>query len=141
MENDGFDIKHSGKNNNYRLREAELYFKEAVTWSKVSSGTFSARYMPVGSLFDIAGCCIFELGHLLPSVLAFCNSAIANNLLSMISPTLNYEVDHIKRLPISEDIVSMEEEINSLTNDSITLSRSDWDSFEISWDFKQHPMI
>lgn len=48
-----------GKNNNYRLREPNLYFK-AITWSKISSGNFSARYMEPGSLFDIAGCCVFS---------------------------------------------------------------------------------
>lgn len=108
MENNGYAIKYSGENNNYRLREPELYFKEAVTWSKVSSGAFSARYMPTGNLFDIAGCCIFSLNDNLNYVLAFTNSIIASCILSLISPTLNYEVDHIKKLPV---IVSEENKL------------------------------
>ena len=140
MENNGYAIKYSGENNNYRLREPELYFKEAVTWSKVSSGAFSARYMPTGNLFDIAGCCIFSLNDNLNYVLAFTNSIIASCILSLISPTLNYEVDHIKKLPV---IVSEENKlyIEQFAEKNVSISRDDWDSFEISWDFKKHPLV
>ena len=31
--------------------------------------------------------------------------------------------------------------INTLVEQSISLSRADWDSFETSWDFKKHPLI
>ncbi len=139
MENDGYDIRHSGLNNNYRLREPELYFKEAVTWSKISSGTFSTRIMPKGNLFDIAGCCVFDLGNKTNYVLGFTNSVITSEILNMISPTLNYEVDHIKKLPI---IIKREyvPDIDLLVNDCIRDSKTDWDSFETSWDFKRHPL-
>ena len=103
MENNGHDIKYSGKNNNYRLREPELYFKEAITWSKICSGAFSMRYMPSGCLFDIAGCCAFSLSDNLNYVLGFTNSCINSRIMSLISPTLNYEVEHIKRIPILFD--------------------------------------
>lgn len=140
MENDGYDIKYSGDNNNYRLREPELYFKEALTWSKVSSGTFSARYMPIGNLFDIAGCCVFSLNDNLKYVLGFLNSIIANRIFSVISPTLNYEVDHIKKIPV---VISEcdRTEIESMVDNNILISKKDWDSFENSWDFKEHPMV
>ena len=46
------------------------------------------------------------------------------------------------RLPIifpkDESIVTT---INSLVEQNISLSKSDWDSFETSWDFKKHPLI
>ncbi len=140
MENNGHDIKHSGLNNNYRLREPKLYFQEAVTWSKVSSGAFSARYMPKGNLFDIAGCCVFELGDKLDYILAFCNSKIATGILSAISPTLNYEVEHIKNLPIMFD-KAKHNEVNKIAKKNIELSKIDWDAFETSWGFTHHPLI
>jgi len=138
MENNGYDIKNLGLNNNYRLREAELYFQEAVTWSKISSGNFSARYMPKGHLFDISGCCVFFLGEKLNYILGFCNSIIATTILNAISPTLNYEVDHIKRLPIITS--EQQAQVSELVLSNIALSSSDWDSFETSWDFKKHPL-
>ena len=140
MENDGYDIKYSGKNNNYRLREPNLYFQEAITWSKISSGNFSARYMKPGCLFDIAGCCIFFLAENLKFILGFCNSIVALELLNFISPTLNYEVDHIKKLPIVDNKQKISE-INELVRLNINISQTDWDSFETSWDFTTHPLI
>ena len=140
MENNGDAIRNSGLNNNYRLREPELYFKEAVTWSKISSGSFSARYMPPGNLFDIAGCCIFFLGDKLKYILGFCNSIIATKILRVISPTLNYEVDHIKKLPIifSDSQLHI---VNNIVEKNVILSKLDWNSFETSWDFSIHPLI
>jgi len=138
MENDGFDIKYGGLNNNYRLREPEFYFKPAVTWTKITSSAFSARYMGAGHLFDIAGCCIFSLNENEEYVLGFCNSKVADTLLSIISPTLNYEVDHIKKLPI---LINNKDEVSAIVKENITISKIDWDSFETSWNFQVHPLI
>ena len=140
MENDGYDIRFSGQNNNYRLRESNLYFKEGITWSKISSGAFSARYMPKGNLFDIAGCCVFDLGNDVKYILSMANSVITTKILDIISPTLNYEVDHIKKLPV---IFSKQhrEKIDKLAGDNLLLCKCDWDSFETSWDFLAHPLV
>ena len=139
MENNGYDIKYSGLNNNYRLRDQELYFKEAITWSKITSGAFSARLMPKGCLFDIAGCCIFSLGIKLNYILGFCNSIVATKLLNIISPTLNFEVDHIKKLPIK--FVDNHKDIDAIVEQCIKISKYDWDFFETSWDFQKHPLL
>lgn len=139
MEDNGHDIKHSGLNNNYRLRNPELYFKEAVTWSKISSGVFSVRYMPQGCMFDIAGCCIYDLDNILNYIMGLCNSIIVTKVLNIISPTLNYEVDHIKKIPVI--LVSYKLTTNESVAQCVKISKSDWDSFETSWDFKTHPLI
>lgn len=138
MENNGHDIKFSGKNNNYRLREPELYFKEAVTWSKISSGAFSMRYMPSGMLFDIAGCCVFNLNSKLNYILGLTNSKVTDKVLEIISPTLNYEVEHIKNIPV---IYSDNNSINELVDHNIKLAKEDWDFDETSWDFIKHPLL
>ncbi len=140
MENNGYDIKYSGLNNNYRLREPELYFKESISWSKISSGLFSMRYMPKGTLFDIAGCCVFGLNDNEKYVLALANSIVVLSLMEFLGATLNYEVDQIKKIPI---IFNKEnkETIEMLTDENIVVSKSDWDLFETSWDFKKHPLI
>ena len=139
MENNGYDIKYSGKNNNYRLREPSLYFQEALTWSKISSGDFSSRYMPKGYLFDIAGCCVFYLNDKMFYSIATLNSCVGKSILSLISPTLNYEVDHIKKIPIIIDNSKMVY-INEKVQENISISKSDWDLYETSWDFKRNPL-
>ena len=140
MENNGYDIKHSGKNNNFRLRDPDLYFKEAITWSKVSSGQFSARYMPTGNLFDIAGCCVFYLKDKNEYILGLMNTVVNSEVLNLISPTLNYEVDHIKKIPVIIDEGKWCQ-IVKIVNYNIELSKFDWDSSETYWDFKRSPLI
>ncbi len=96
--------------------------------------------MPKGNLFDIAGCCVFELGKTMNYILGLTNSIIVTRILNLISPTLNYEVDHIKKIPIIYDD-NQKNNVDSLVKENIDLSKSDWDSFETSWDFEQHPLI
>ena len=139
MENNGYDIKYSGKNNNYRLREPSLYFQEALTWSKISSGDFSSRYMPKGYLFDIAGCCVFYLNDKMFYSIATLNSCVGKSILSLISPTLNYELNHIINLLLIIDNSKMVY-INEKVQENISISKSDWDLYETSWDFKRNPL-
>ena len=139
MENDGYEIKHSGKNNNYRLRDPELYFKPALTWSKISSGDFSMRFAPSGLLFDIAGCCAFNIKKW-EYVLGLLNSSTGSRFLSLISATLNYEVEHIKSIPILFDS-SKESSIGDSVARNVAISSQDWNSYETSWDFTEFPLV
>lgn len=56
-----FDRKHYGILGTVgnHLPSRDFYFKESITWSKVTSGGLSMRYIPHGSAFDVAGCSIF----------------------------------------------------------------------------------
>ena len=58
----------------------------------------------------------------------------------MLAPTLNFMIGQVSALPISESILTNDVIIDS-TNDCISISKTDWDSFENSWDFKKHPLI
>lgn len=104
-----------------------------------SSGNFSVRYSPNGSLFNNAGNKIFVERQLLLYIHSMLNSKVAGYLLKFLSSTMNFEQGNISRVPI---ITSDEKtEINQLAVKNNSISKSDWDSFEISWDFKTHPFI
>ena len=137
---DGKDLKEYTKDApGGRMNNMEFYFHPSVTWSKISSGNFSTRFMPQGFIFDVAGCSIFSNEEeKLKYFLGFTNSCVVKYILSAISPTLNYEVEHIKKLPI---VFNKSEEVKMLIDDLICNSKSDWDSFETSWDFKKHPFV
>ena len=137
MENNGYDIKFSGQNNNYRLREPKHYFKRAVTWSKINSGAFSTREMPVGNLYDISGCCIFNIDANFQYILGLTNSIVADKILSIISPTLNYEVDHIKKIPV---IIDKKDIVDAIVSENIKIAHDDWDELETSFGFTVHPL-
>lgn len=122
-----------------RMNNMEFYFRTSVTWSKISSGSFSTRFMPQGFIFDVAGCSIFcDDVEKLKYYLGFTNSCVVQYILSAISPTLNYEVEHIKKLPV---IFKKDEQVRKFVEELIYLSKIDWDSFETSWDFKRHPLL
>lgn len=73
-------------------------------------------------------------------IFGFLNSNICGNILDLISPTLNYEVGHISSLPIIIDENKVEE-INNIVSKNIEICKTDWDDYEISWNFKKHPLL
>lgn len=140
-ENDGNEIRNFGDGTGYirsRAQNTQYYFKPAVTWSKISSGSIAFRFKPEGHIFDVAGTSIFANPDLELYLLGFNNSVVALTIASVLSPTLNYEVGHIASFPIIEQRA---DEVKSIVSQNINLSRTDWDSFETSWDFKQHPLL
>ena len=62
------------------------------------------------------------------------------NILQILAPTINYQCGDIANIPVILD-ENKETIIENQTKENIDLSRADWDSFETSWDFKNHPLI
>ncbi|MCH4007825.1 MAG: BREX-1 system adenine-specific DNA-methyltransferase PglX [Eubacterium sp.] len=129
---------HSAVNHTGRVINRDRYFKPSVTWSKISSGNIAFRYKPNGFIFDVAGTSIFGNDKTLKWIEGFLNSNTTRRILSMLSPTLNFEVGHICSIPVIE---TYDDKTIDLVNENIHLSQFDWDSFETSWDFQRHPLI
>ncbi len=124
------------------IKSMTEYFKPSVSWSKISSGDISFRYFPNGFIFDVAGCCIFfENNEALYTCLGFVNSPICKNVIEAISPTVNYEAGHIASLPFSHALLDSKDEISQQVKSLIAQAKIDWDSYEISWDFTENPII
>lgn len=117
-----------------------MKFKPLITWSRITTGTPAFRYKPSGYLSDMAGFCIYTKGTNLKSVIALCNSAVANYYLSVLAPTLNIMTGQVLALPFSSEIVNRTGLISNV-DFCIDLVKKDWDSFETSWDFKRHPLV
>ena len=141
-ENNGYQIKNYADENGHirsTVPNTEYYFLPCLTWSKVSSGNISFRFRPQGSIFDVAGACIYSSNNLI-ELLGLINSKVCTNILSVLSPTLNYEGSHIASLPIMP-LQHISVVVDSIVQQNVSLSRADWDSFETSWDFKCLPLI
>lgn len=122
-----------------QIKNEEYYFLPAITWSSVTSGSFSARYTPKGFIFDQASNGLFPNEDELCFVALF-NTKVMTRLLSALNPTMNFNVGDIDKLPvILFDI--RKKSINRLTQECLSIATSDWDSFETSWDFKRHLML
>ena len=144
-ENDGLEIKNfkddKGKIKS-RPQNTQYYFQEGITWSKVTIGKLSLRYVPNGFIFDVAGTSIFGGKDVIIYLLGLLNTKISEVLISQLSQTLNFEVGHIKNIPvIIESNNSILNSIQNIVTRCIEISKMDWDFFEISWDFKRHPLL
>jgi hypothetical protein len=94
---------------------------------------------PPGFVYDVAGTSIFANSHEeRASVLSYANSQLALQQLIALSPTLNYEVGQISKLPV----VSMTAEAGAaLATKAVHEAKIDWDGFETSWGFARNPLV
>lgn len=107
------------------------FFKPAISWSKISSGEPAFRAFQNGYVFDVAGCSFFpnDLADY-NMLLGICNSSTVKNILAAISPTLNYEVGQIAKIPIRK--VENADLVRKLTDISI----QDYNSSILSFNFQ-----
>ncbi|WP_262965891.1 BREX-1 system adenine-specific DNA-methyltransferase PglX [Methylobacter psychrophilus] len=109
------------------------FFNPMLSWSYIGSGKFSARSVFGGASFDTTGTCGFS-EYNLEDISGLLNSKVAQLILDILNPTLTYLPRDIKAIPYIP--------IHSaFIKDCIKISRSDWDSYETSWDFKKNPLI
>jgi len=137
----GYGIKNNFDPTTGRLRShnynGEFGFREGLTWSAITSGPFSVRYSPTGFLFDSKGAKGFST-HL-HQILAMLNSCVACEYLSFLSPTLDFKVGDVIRIPLISEGLS--DQVAFRCNSAVRISKRDWDSFERSWHFESHPVL
>ena len=140
-QNDGFEIRNFRDDKGKLLsrpQNTQYNFKQALTWSKISSSDFSARISENGFLFDdAAAICHHGDMDLLLHVLGFLNSDICPQVIKILNPTLNVQIGDVGNFPI---INQKNPVILQKVKECIELAKEDWDSFETSWDFKKHPL-
>ena len=114
-------------------------FREGITYTELTSGTNSFRYLPAIAIFDKKGPCIVDVQHR-SYCLAFFNTKVAVEYFKLLNPTITLQVKDVKNTPIIFDDAYMQD-VESIANSNVELCRKDWDSFETSWDFKHHPLV
>jgi hypothetical protein len=135
-----FYIRQMEKNIGFRHDGKEHYFREHIGWSKITSYKSSFRLYDDDFTFDSAGLSLFANNNNdLIIALGFLNTKIVDQLLTILNPTLNCTPQSMKKLPFP--LINGRSKIEGIVLSNINLSRTDWDSFETSWDFKRHPLI
>lgn len=141
--NDGSEIKdaiikrYNGGSYTKEIRSENRYFTDCLTWSALSSDKLSARYSDYGALFDSAGSSMFPTENSL-YILAFVNSYVAEYIISVLNPTVNYGAGVMGKLPL---IKTNNENIKQNASENIEISKFDWDSHETSWDFQRNELL
>ncbi len=147
--NDGYNIKQDklyklsiGKclPSNSKPKNMQYYFLESITWSFISSSCFGVRYSPQGAIYDIAGSSVFPTKEYIYYLTSLLCSKISFEFMRMQNPTLNFQVGNVANIPV---IINMDKKskIDTYSKENIYQAKSDWDSFETSWDFTVHPLV
>ncbi|GAK43181.1 hypothetical protein TCA2_5676 [Paenibacillus sp. TCA20] len=119
------------------LPSRQYYFREGLTWSKIAS-ELSVRYDPQGFVFSSVGLKGFPDKRNIYAVLSYMNSKVCRYFTNIISPGLSIISGDIEKLPYS---IIESNEIDQLTKENISLSKKEWDAYEVSWDFVRHPFL
>ena len=139
--NDGENIKWFIRNKNPNVARGETnYFKKCISWNLISSTNFGVRAYPQGMIFDVAAHSLFCDPDVYLYFMGLLNSKVIYEITKILNPTLNMSSGVVGNIPV---IFSKEQmnRINNLAENCINLSKSDWDSFETSWDFLLHPIM
>ena len=140
--NDGYEIQHfyndKGKLRS-RPQNMSFYFSEGLTWTALTAGKFSMRFSPRGYLFDAMGpvCFPLDLDHEY-YILGLLNSCVGTMFLRMLCPNLKFDQKPLENVPI---VWKNEVIVKEKVKECIALAKADWDSSEISWEFKKHPFL
>ena len=140
-QDDGKDVKYNSLStgHHYQQYSDELKFKPLVTWSRITSGLPAFRYKRYGYLSDMAGFCLYSNHIDLRYIAALCNSIVSTYYLQVLAPTLNIMTGQVLALPFISS--QNQNSIIEIVDLCMNTSRSDWDSYETSWDFVTHPLI
>ncbi len=138
-ENDGYELLNmeslgwKGNSTNHNL---DFIFKPAIVWSKITSAKPNYRFSPSGFLYDDAsGMCHVVEPKRTKSILAFLCSKVGQYYMGVTNPTLNIQPGNMATMPF------LPVDCDEIVDNIISISKSDWDSYELSWNFKSHPLV
>lgn len=107
------------------LPGGEFYFKPGITYSYIGTSGFRARLLSDRSVFDIASSALFtredEDSKLLLYLLGFLNSALSIYLLSVLNPTINFQIGDLRRLPFVKPDANSMSRISVLSQSAVDL--------------------
>ncbi|MFC1609531.1 BREX-1 system adenine-specific DNA-methyltransferase PglX [Myxococcota bacterium] len=129
--NDGAEIRAL---RGARPQNVDKYFRRGVTYNNISKN-FCARKIEAGFIFDQKNSMLFsdsEADDLL--ALGILHSSAIGPFLDMVSPK-DFNPGALKILPVPRALVG-DKTIGNLVAELVEMHRDDWDSCEVSWDFR-----
>lgn len=118
---------------------SDYYLREYVAWSYTVSDTIATRYYPEGFLWDVRGSGLMDKSGMLYYLEGLIASKIGITLFRVNNSTLSCQVENIIQFPI---IISKEHEakVEAIVLENNVSSKEEWDNYELSWDFREHPL-
>ena len=131
----GPDDKTRGKK-----RFSDYYLRKYVAWSYTISNSIATRIYPEGFLWDVRGSGIMDKSNMLLYLEGLISSKVGITLFRVNNSTLSCQVENIIKLPIILD-KDKKKQVDDLVEENNNISKLEWDSFEVSWDFQHHPLL
>jgi hypothetical protein len=141
-QNDGHRMAQAaeiGESPGFRHDGAAEYFLPTVTWTALTAGKPSFRLLDAGYVLGHKGSSIKSPEEVRLAMLALLNSNVLERFLEYISPTLDINISQISCLPLPEDFGLIQ--AGGVASKLVQISKSDWDSYETSWDFSGLPLL
>lgn len=144
-ENDGFEVlEYAAKlygSPTRTVKNIKHYFRENITWGRIISNYPTFRYTPKGTIFETAGCCVFfdDIDSIYIT-LGLMNSNYMSHVLRILNPSLCCQSGDIAKIPYG-DFSAKHDNIIDIVEQNISISHSDWDAHETSWDFQRNELL
>lgn len=129
------DIEFYHKNRMSRVIKQYLWYKEGITWSKICSTKPTFRFLRSDSTYDEVNITPNNPSELY-SLLGILNCKIVPELLNILNPTFSVQTENVLSLPFKSN-----QQVENLVMQNISISRTDWDAHETSWDFEENELI
>lgn len=136
-------IKYYRENKTSNLLNEKYWFRKGLTYNGISNRGFSVRLARDG-IYDKKGPTFHIKEELISEnyVLGLLNSKVIDFIMNVFNPTMSYQMKDVNNIPI---LIPSDNEklkvIESIVEENIKLSKYDWNSKEISLDFKKHLFI
>ena len=121
---------------------SEFFFKPNFSWSYITGGNVDTRFFPDGFLWDVHGSSAFpqqvdDIFYFMSLV----SSKPGSTILNILNPTLSCQVENIAAVPVIYPKNEIKATVVEIVQECITISKRDWNSREVSWDFKSSLLL
>ena len=115
------------------------FFRKCVSWSDLTSSTNAFRLYPDGFIFDNCGPAVFSNVEVTEAeLLCLLNNVATNFITQILNPTLHFRIGYFNAIPAA---FIAKNDAERIAGEAVSISRSDWDSYERSWDFQRPPLL
>ena len=138
----GEQIKENGVKTgaSYDINATDVYFHQGITWTALTISKNSFRFSPAGCVFDSnKGPMLFATKDEAYYLLALLISPVAHMTFQVLNSSVSLQNGDVDKLPVIFEN-QKKETIIEMAKHNVELSKFEWDSFEISWDFQRHPL-
>ena len=133
---DGSEIK---AHKSSTVRNQQYYFRSGLAYNNISN-KLCTRMVGTGHVFDQKNSMLFSKNKDNNEfTMSFLHSKVVTPFLRAVAPK-DFGPGSMKLLPVISDYRDLYS-VNRLAREAVCLAKSDWDAYEISWDFTSPPLL